>query len=637
MVLCALNSVSYASTLKYQPVITLSTGTSTPNQFAIGDFNGDGKLDLAIPDQDGKTVSVYLNQGNGTFSAPIVTTLAIDNTLFGVICGDVNEDGKADLIVGTLAGDQVAIVLLGNGDGTFAPQPPIPGSFGILSGQLADFNGDGHLDLFIGENGQTYFFLGKGDGTFSPPINPEGSIGTYFGITVGDFNGDHKLDAIGANISGSIDFFPGNGQGSFSTSVSIVSPIINSPQSVDSADFNHDGKLDLLIGSSSIASVMFGNGDGTFQSDADQMVILGGEQAGSTTIDSVNAVVADLDQDGNPDAVIMDGTSGVLTLVLNDGTGMFPDASATPYSFHLPPYSYYAATADFNGDGLPDIVVSNQAAKTMSLLLSVKPLISPTLSLASSASSALVGASLSFTLEVSGGVKTPTGTASLLDGGSSISKQTLDASGNATFDLSNLAVGVHSLSASYSGDSNFAPATSTLLSQSITDFKIALTPGSQTVAAGTTAKYLLTVTPEAGFAGTVSVTCSGLPALASCDTQPISVAGNPVTATISVSTTPTTSAMVSQTPELMYAGAFCGCLSFFWMRKQKGKRRQYFLGAPFIALLVSLAGITGCGGGNSPKTVPGTPSGASTITISTTASENGISVTHTAMATLVVQ
>jgi hypothetical protein len=367
---CAFNPLLHATTLKYQSPIILSTGTITPNQFAIGDFNGDGKPDLAIPDQDGKTVSIYLNQGDGAFSAPIVTTLAIDNTLGGIICGDVNEDGKADLVVGTVAGDQVAIVLLGNGDGTFVPQPPIPGSFGILSGQLADFNGDGHLDLFIGENGMAYFFLGKGDGAFSAPIYPGGSDGVYFGITAGDFNGDHKLDAVGANLTGSMDFFPGNGQGSFGTSIRTVSPIISNPQSVDSADFNHDGKLDLLIGSSSIASVMFGNGDGTFQSDSDQLIVLYGEQAGSTIIDSVNAVVADLNQDGSPDAVIIDGTSGLLTLVLNDGTGMFAGTISAPYSFQLPPNSYYVATADFNGDGLPDIVVSNEASKTMSILLS---------------------------------------------------------------------------------------------------------------------------------------------------------------------------------------------------------------------------------------------------------------------------
>ena len=298
LIFCACEPVTHATTLKYQSPITLSTGTVTPNQFAIGDFNGDGKPDLAIPDQYGKTVSVYLNDGTGNFGAPIVTTLGIDDTVGGIVAGDVNEDGKVDLIVGTVAGDQVDIVLLGNGDGTFAAEPPIPGSFGFLSGLLADFNGDGHLDLFIGDNGQVSLYLGKGDGTFSSPIYPTGSGGAYFGTTAGDFNGDQKLDAVGANTTGSsIDFFPGNGQGSFGTSVLNIAPMLPSPQSLDSADFNQDGKLDLLVGFSSVAGVMFGNGDGTFQANLDQLSIVPLDANGG---DSVNVVQADLDQDGIP-------------------------------------------------------------------------------------------------------------------------------------------------------------------------------------------------------------------------------------------------------------------------------------------------------------------------------------------------
>ena len=204
---------SSASTLTYQPIVNLSTGTITPHYFAVGDFNADRKPDLAVSDFKGTTVSIYLNKGGASFSAPVVTTLSIDNTVGPMVSGDFNGDGKADLAVATVSGDQVVIVLLSNGDGTFAVQPPIPGSFGFLSGKVADFNGDGHADLFLGGDGSPYLFLGKGDGSFSQGSVGNGTFpGLYSGVSAGDFNGDKKLDGIAANFGGvgvgCLDLFP---------------------------------------------------------------------------------------------------------------------------------------------------------------------------------------------------------------------------------------------------------------------------------------------------------------------------------------------------------------------------------------------------------------------------------------------
>jgi len=91
--------------------------------------------------------------------------------------GDFNEDGKADLVVATIAGGQVSIVLLGNGDGTFSQQPPIPNSFGFFHARIVDLNGDGHQDLVFAMNGSLGVSLGKGDGTFGAMTSlPGGSF-----------------------------------------------------------------------------------------------------------------------------------------------------------------------------------------------------------------------------------------------------------------------------------------------------------------------------------------------------------------------------------------------------------------------------------------------------------------------------
>ncbi len=636
---------SNAAPIKYQPIVTLSTGTISPLRFAVGDFNGDGKPDLAVPDSTGTAISIYLNQGGRSFTAPVVTTLSISNTLAAIVSGDFNGDGKADLAVATLSGNQDVIVLLGNGDGTFAVQPPIPGSFGFLSGKVADFNGDGHPDLFLGGNGMPYLFLGKGDGTFSQGTIPQGSFpgGAYFGISAGDFNGDKKIDGIATNLGdpgtslGAIVFFPGDGSGSLGASVASQPALFQNPQSIDVADLNHDGKLDLLVSGNGAAAGILGNGDGTFQIADSQLVPIYAENYNPNAPgpDQVLIIAADLNQDGSPDAVVLDGTTGLLSLSLNDGTGAFPPTLNTPYTYQLTADSYAVATADFNGDGLPDIAVSNATAKTISLLLSVKSLTTPTVSLTGSGGSVLVGTALTFKAAITGGTPTATGTVSLLDGGTQIGQQTLDTSAAATFDVSNLSVGVHTLTLSYSGDTNYAPATSASFSQSVTDFQLALTTASQTVTAGSTASYPLTVTPQAGFTGSVTFTCSGLPTLSTCTAPALTVGATTATETVTISTTASTTALNRRPEGMTYACMLLGCLSLCGLAKSNRKTaKRFFLLLPIFCALAF--GPIACGGG-SKQTIPGTPAGTSSFTITATTTQGGVTVTHNSTGTLIVQ
>ena len=625
-------SCLHAATLTYQPIVNLSTGIITPHYFAVGDFNADGKPDLAVPDFGGNTLSVYLNQGGGSFSAPVVSTVSITAGLEEILSGDFNGDGKADLVVSSLGSG--VFVLLGNGDGTFSLQPAIPGSFNFISGKVADFNGDGHQDLFLGGDGIPYLFLGKGDGSFSQGTVGTGS-GQYGGVSAGDFNGDKKLDAIAvdADLSfiGGLQFFPGDGSGSLGNAT-VAQLLFQNPVSVDVADLNHDGKLDLLIAGNGAAGGILGNGDGTFQIADSQVIPIYAESQVTNTADGVAVLAADLNQDGYTDAVVLDGTIGLLSLSLNDGTGAFPPTLNTPYTYQFTANGFSVAAADFNGDGLPDIVVSNGGTKTISLLLSIKPLVKPTISLTSSSNSVLVGTALTFKAAITGGSATATGTVSLLDGSTQLAQQTLDGSGDAVFNVSSLTTGVRTLTLSYSGDTNYAAGTSAAVSESVTDFQVALTASSQTVTAGSTASYPLTVTPQAGFTGEVSFSCSGLPSLATCTAPALTVGASAARETITISTTAATTAANRMPEGAGWACVLVGCFSLCGLRLKNGTSAKWLS----MVLLTLMFGAMGCGG-SAKRTVPGTPSGTSTITITAAATQNGVTVTHASTATLIVQ
>jgi hypothetical protein len=194
-----------SNSLAFEPPTNFSSGGIQPSSVALADINGDGKLDIVVSNFMSYTVAVFVNKGDGTFGDPILTAVQITPEGLGAFAvGDFNEDGKLDLVVDAMAGSDTAIVLLGNGDGTFTQLPPIPNSFGFIHSIVVDLNGDGHLDLANACNGNIELYLGNGDGTFqSPRYLPYGPAfpGPFLGITMGDFNGDKKNDIVGS-ISG---------------------------------------------------------------------------------------------------------------------------------------------------------------------------------------------------------------------------------------------------------------------------------------------------------------------------------------------------------------------------------------------------------------------------------------------------
>ena len=365
------------STLTFVAAATLSSGGAQPKGVVLADFNGDGKLDIAVSNFGNNSVAVFLNKGNGTFGAPIPTTVLITNGLGSLSVGDFNEDGIPDLVVATIAGPQANIVLLGNGDGTFRQQPPAPNSFGFFHAKVVDLNGDGHKDLVLAENGNISVSMGRGNGTFLDTIGlPSGSFpGAYLGIAVADFSGDGKLDIAAADLGspmggvGTLVFYAGNGDGTFQNPTAVaLSPSL--PSSLASGDFNGDGKQDLLVGFPNEAHIVLGNGDGTFQLNPLPTTFVYSSTQFSIN-GSVSVLAADMNGDGKLDAVTADFTIGILQIALNGSFGKTPPSDGI-FSFNLSPGLADIAVGDLNGDGIPDVVVTNYKTSQITIILSKK-------------------------------------------------------------------------------------------------------------------------------------------------------------------------------------------------------------------------------------------------------------------------
>ena len=224
------------------------------NHIAVGDFNGDGNLDLAVTVDNGN-VSIFLGNGDGTFQR--ARNYAAAYFPSDIVVGDFNGDGRLDLVVNSGYSLQI---LIGNGDGTFQKARSIA-SFASTIGWLfvSDFNGDGNLDLAVAErdqvNGKLWTMLGNGDGTFKTPVALPIPCGRYgFSFIAGDFNSDGKTDLVAnynlTNDQTETDLYLGNGDGTFQ-SKKIVNlpgaPNYNAELGIVPADFNSDGLLDFIF------------------------------------------------------------------------------------------------------------------------------------------------------------------------------------------------------------------------------------------------------------------------------------------------------------------------------------------------------------------------------------------------------
>ena len=575
------------------------------------DLNGDGRQDLILTGYAGE-VWTSLSNGDGTFATPVAVNMpTLSCPLFYGAAGDLNGDGKTDLVI-AYPGDSPCggstyasgyFVMLGNGDGTFQTPAFYPAGVQLYSATLADVNVDGNLDLLLND------------------LPPAGT-GTY-----------------------QITLQLGNGDGTFGASSPVLENYVVTD--IQAADINQDGKPDLVLAAEELSGsdfstggiiIMDGNGDGTFGARS--------QIASGNYFESI--AIADVNGDGIPDIEASQTSTygqantyfGFVTL-LGIGDGGF----SAPYNELVTVGSDVVLTGNFFADNALDVVINTPGG--IGLFLNQG---GTTMTLAASSASINQGASETLTATVAAtmaGRPSPSGAVSFYDGTTLLGTASVS-SGSATFTPANLGVGSHSFTASYGGDANFNPNTSTAAATVTVNtlapaFTLSGTPSTLTLQQGANGTVVLTLAANATFSGPVTLSCSGAPTNGTCsfDNSTVNLTpGGSATATLVVGTTGTVAAAhLPANPWEHAAGmvSMAGLAAFFWSRR----RRLRYMSALGVSLLaVALFGISGCGGSGSKTTTPATPTApvvsTGSYTITVTATGSGVSA-QTATVNVTVQ
>ncbi len=327
-----------------------------PRYSVAGDFDGDGKLDLAVSNPGGNYVSILKGNGDGTFAAPVNFAVAGGPT--GLATGDLDRDGDLDL-VSNLPGGGVA-VLLGTGSGTFTG-PTLVATPGTSTTwvALADFDGDFKLDLAVTDSvlGACSVWPGLGTGTFGPATDHPVGAGPNF-VIVADLNTDGKPDLVTSNLTAnSASALVNQGAFVFARTDSFLG--VAGPQSLDTGHFNTDGNLDLLVGASgsNLVTILGGNGAGGFP-----VPLFLGNSSGTPKM----TIAGDFTGDGLEDAVVAHSTGGINVMTGN-GTGGLLGEGTFSRGGQTGPTSI--AVGDFDRNGIQDVALTYEGSDSVSVFL----------------------------------------------------------------------------------------------------------------------------------------------------------------------------------------------------------------------------------------------------------------------------
>ncbi len=493
----------------FQAPVEYGTGGACPGSVAVSDVNGDGKPDLVVAnfcETYGNcpygTAGVLLGNGDGTFQAAVSYALLYAEVSDDdyVAVGDLNGDGKPDIVVGLVGGVDV---LMGNGDGTFQTSVFYSSGAPVASDVvIADVNGDGKPDLLMANfyGGSVDVLLGNGDGTFQPPLSFNSGYVYSYALAVADVNGDGQLDVVvtntygGVNNDGSVGVLLNNSgaPGTTTTLVSSLNPaalkkVVTYTAAVTAQNGGPlTGTVTFQDGGSTIATVPLANNQAAYSTTYKK----GGSHAITATYPG------NLQNRGSTSATLTEYIESVVTKTVVTTSGS-PSHVGQPVTFTATVTSKHGAIPDgelvtfYDGktaigtgataSGVATFTTSSLKAKTHTIKAiypgdaafepstgTVQQAVDKyptTTALSSSLNPSNSGQAVTFTAVVtSAGPETPTGKVEFKDGTKSIGSATLSA-GVATLTTSKLAVGTHPITAEYMGDADSAKSTSSILDQ----------------------------------------------------------------------------------------------------------------------------------------------------------------------------
>jgi hypothetical protein len=355
------------STVALSPAVgSPATAGSAPYFVVKGEFNADGRPDLAVANYFSNDVTILLGNGSGGFAPSAGSPFGAGLGPTAIAVGDFNRDGRSDLAVaGNSSGD--VTVLLGNGSGGFA-QPagsPISTGPGPISVAVADFNLDLKPDLAVADNlsNDVTILLGNGSGGFAQaagsPVNA--GSGPVF-VAAGQLDGDGRPDlAVANNQSNNVTILLGDGAGGFTQPPGSPVGAGAGPYAVAVGDLNGGGGQDLVVANnqSNSLTILLGDGSGGFSQPAGSPIPVGSGPA--------SVAVADFNLDGRPDLAVANSGSDTVAILIGDGTGRFGRPPGPAIGAGSSPFSI--ALGDFNLDGKPDLAAADFGLDAVTILL----------------------------------------------------------------------------------------------------------------------------------------------------------------------------------------------------------------------------------------------------------------------------